>query len=142
MKISESGIRFIEKNEGVRLKAYQDEAHVWTIGAGHTGKHVHKGMVVTKERVDELLRIDAEHAENAVNHYVDWHLTQNEFDALVDFTFNLGSGALHKSTLIKKVNKGDMLGAADEFKRWVHAGGHISNGLVERRKRDKELFLS
>lgn len=142
MNTSLPGISFIAKNEGTRLKAYKDSAGVWTIGVGHTGKHVHKGMKITNERAIELLRIDVQHAENAVNHYVTKPVTQSQFDALVDFTFNLGAGALHGSTLLHKMNAGDFEGVGKEFKRWVHAGGKIIPGLVSRRKRDRDLFLS
>ena len=142
MKTSQRGLNFIAGNEGTRTKAYRDSGGVWTIGVGHTGKHVHKGMVITKERAQELLGIDVVHAENAVNHYVDIEITQNQFDALVDFTFNLGAGALHGSTLLRKLNKDDIEGAAKEFKYWCHVNHRKNEGVLARRKRDKKVFLS
>ena len=142
MKTSKKGLRFIGKNEGTRLKAYRDTGGVWTIGVGHTGKHVHKGMTITQARVDELLAIDIVHAENAVNHYVKKPVTQGQFDALVDFVFNLGAGALHGSTLLKKFNRGDFVGAANEFKYWCHVNHKKNEGVLARRLRDKKVFLS
>lgn len=81
-----------------------------------------------------------QHAENCVGRLITAELTQGQFDALVDFTYNLGAGALQGSTLRKLVNAGDMDGAAGEFGKWVHAGGAVLPGLVTRRAEDAELF--
>ena len=107
---SQQGIDRIKKFESCRLTAYQDAAGVWTIGYGHTGS-VYAGMQISQEKAD-LKRFEA-----AVNRYVTGALTQGRFDALVSFTFNVGEGALKKSTLLKKMNAGDMDGAAREFDR-------------------------
>ena len=106
----------IKKFESCRLTAYQDAAGVWTIGYGHTGS-VYAGMQISQEQAGDLLKADLKRFEAAVNRYVTGALTQGRFDALVSFTFNVGEGALKKSTLLKKMNAGDMDGAAREFDR-------------------------
>lgn len=142
MKTSARGIKFIEKNEGLRLKAYKDSGGRWTIGVGHMNKFVHKGMVISKERAEDLLRSDLVHAEQAVNDYVTQEINQAQFDALVDFTFNLGRGALHGSSLLRYLNRGDIDRAANEFHKWMHVNGKENAGVKARRLRDRELFLS
>lgn len=106
----------IKKFESCRLTAYQDAAGVWTIGYGHTGS-VYTGMQISQEQAEDLLKEDLKRFEAAVNRYVTGALTQGRFDALVSFSFNVGEGALKKSTLLKKMNAGDMDGAAREFDR-------------------------
>ena len=113
---SQQGIDRIKKFESCCLTAYQDAAGVWTIGYGHTGS-VYAGMQISQEQAGDLLKADLKRFEAAVNRYVTGALTQGRFDALVSFTFNVGEGALKKSTLLKKMNAGDMDGAAREFDR-------------------------
>lgn len=139
MMTSQDGIDLIKKFEGCRLTAYQDSVGVWTIGYGST-KDIKKGMKISKLMADGFLRDDLEEAEEAVNELVDADLTQNEFDALASFTFNLGRGNLANSTLLKKLNAGDKSGASEEFTRWVYAGGKELEGLVRRRKAEQALF--
>ena len=141
MKTSAKGIEMIQRFEGLRLNAYKDSVGVWTIGYGHTGRHVHKGMHISRERAHALMAIDLEHFERCVTHFVTADITQGEFDALVSFSYNLGCGALGKSTLLKKINDKDE-GAAQEFARWTHAGHKVLKGLVARRELEKEMFLS
>ncbi|WP_438455325.1 lysozyme [Vreelandella venusta] len=141
MRLSPSGLELIKGHEGLRLSAYQDVAGVWTIGYGHTGS-AKPGMTITNKQADELLRNDVEQFENAVNNLVHVSLNQNQFDALVSFTFNLGRAALYRSTLLRKLNAGDYVGAANEFGRWVNAGGKPWPGLIRRRKEERELFES
>lgn len=118
----------------------------WTIGIGHTGsvdgKPVAPGMTITKEKSYALLDQDAATAARAVNKSVVVPLNQNQFDALVDFTFNLGVGNFQSSTLLKKLNARDYRGAAEEFPRWNKAGGEVLAGLTKRRKAERSLFLS
>lgn len=142
MKLDRDGREFIEKNEGLKLTAYKDSGGVWTIGVGHVSKHVHKGMVISKQDADRLFAHDVEWAEQAVNDLVSVNITQHQFTALTDFTFNLGRGALHGSTLLRKLNAGDIAGAANEFKKWMHVNGREDEGVRARRKRDKDLFLA
>lgn len=150
---SKSGLQLTEQFEGCRLTAYQDSVGVWTIGYGHTGPDVYKGLTITQDQAEALLMQDIAKAAAAVNRLVRLDragdpdtdglpdLTQEEFDALVDFTFNLGAGNLAGSTLLKKLNAGDIEGAAAEFPKWVHAGGKVLAGLVKRRDAERALFL-
>lgn len=139
MKISEKGLELIKHFEGLRLQAYRCSAHVWTIGYGHTAG-VQPGDAITVAQADAFLREDVAASERSVSQYVTVSLTQCQFDALVSFTFNLGAGSLCTSTLLKKLNAGDEAGAADEFLRWVNAGGQKLPGLVRRREAEKRLF--
>ena len=140
MKTSDAGIDLIKHFEGLRLHAYQDSVGVWTIGVGHT-RTAKPGMVITEDEAVNLLRGDLADAESAVNRLVMVPLDQGEFDALVSFVFNLGSGNFGKSTLLKKLNHGDRIGASDEFKRWNRAGGKVLSGLTRRRAAERALFL-
>ena len=141
MEISQKGLDFIKQFEGVRKKAYLDSVNIPTIGVGHTGPDVEMGMEITDKQVDEYLQEDVKEAEDAVNKLVKIDLTQDQFDALVSFTFNLGAGSLQQSTLLKKVNAGDTEGAAQEFQRWNRAGGKVLVGLTKRRLGEADLFL-
>lgn len=140
MIYSDTGMKLTEEFEGCRLEAYLDVAGVPTIGYGHT-KGVGMGDRCTLEQAAKWLREDIAEAEAAVNRLVKVPLTQNQFDALVDFTFNLGAGNLIKSTLLRLLNKGDYKNAAVEFIRWNRAGGFVRAGLTRRRMAEKELFL-
>ena len=140
MHISNDGINLIKQFEGCVLSAYKCPAGVWTIGYGHT-KNVKQGMKITKEQASNLLIDDLKIYESYVNKYVKVKLNQNQFDALVSFTFNCGGGALKSSTLLKKINKGDYAGAANELLRWNKANGKVLSGLTRRRKAEKALFL-
>lgn len=130
----------IKEFEGLRLEAYKCPADVWTIGYGHT-RGVIPGDVITKKEAEAFLSEDVEDAESAVNEYVNVKLNQNQFDALVSFVYNLGAGNFKSSTLLRKLNQGDYLGAANEFERWNKAGGKVLNGLVRRRKAESNLFI-
>lgn len=145
-KTATKGIELIKEFEGLRTTAYKCPAGVWTIGYGHTGavdgKPITSGMKITAAKATELLRGDLAKFEAAVNSYVKATLTQNMFDALVSFSFNVGAGALKTSTLLRKLNAGDYDGAADEFLKWNKAGGVVLNGLVRRRKAERTLFLN
>jgi lysozyme len=123
------------------LTAYWDKyGSVWTIGWGHT-RTAKQGMEITLFQAERLLIRDVKSSVDAVNKYVKVYITQNMFDALVSFTFNVGSGALARSTLIRRLNAGDIEGAANEFLRWVYAGGEVLKGLVRRREAERNLFL-
>lgn len=140
METSQKGLDFIKQFEGIRKKAYLDSVNIPTIGVGHTGPEVYMGMEITDEQVDEYLKEDVKEAENAVNKFVEVDLSQDQFDALVSFTFNLGSGNLQQSTLLKKVNAGDTEGASQEFQKWNRAGGKVVVGLTKRRLGEADLF--
>lgn len=140
MKVSNNGINLVKRFEGLELKAYRDSVGILTIGYGHTHA-VKAGDIITGEQADAFLREDLQVAELTVNTNVKAKLTQGQFDALVSFVFNLGSGNFVKSTLIRKLNAGDYAGAADEFGKWVNAGGKKLPGLVKRRAAEREVFL-
>jgi lysozyme len=135
-----TGLTFTEKEEGCSLMPYQDSVGVWTEGYGHTGADVVPGIAITQAQADTLLAQDIQAAVDAVNRLVDIQLTQEEFDALVDFVYNLGIGAFAESTLLKLVNKSDFVQAADEFEKWDHAGGVVLAGLMQRRLAEREMF--
>lgn len=142
--ISDRGLTLIKHFEGLHLKAYQDPVGIWTIGFGSTGlKHndgtVHKGRTITEKEAHELLDYDMKAFSARVGKLIVVPLNNDQFDALVSFDFN--TGALHKSTLRKKLNAGDYDGAADEFLKWNKAGGKILRGLTRRRKSERNLFL-
>lgn len=141
MNISENGIRLIKNFEGCRLEAYLCPAKVWTIGYGHTGSSVHKGLKITQTYADSLLKTDLIVHCNNVSKLVTVPLTQNQFDALVSFEFNVGYGALKSSTLLKLLNQKKYDAAAAQFDRWVYAGKMKLAGLVRRRAAEKKLFL-
>lgn len=141
MKVSNNGINLVKRFEGLELKAYRDSVGILTIGYGHTHA-VKAGDIITGEQADAILREDLQVAELTVNTNVKVKLTQGQFDALVSFVFNLGSGNFVKSTLIRKLNAGDYAGSADEFGKWVNAGGKKLPGLVKRRAAEREVFLT
>jgi lysozyme len=141
-KLSKHGAEFIAEFEGFRSRAYWDQwGQVYTIGYGHT-RGVRQGQTVTKAEALKLLQADAATAAQAVRDLVHVRLSQNQFDALVSFAFNLGGGALAESTLLKKLNRGDYKGAAKQFQRWNKAGGVVLLGLTRRRKAEARLFLN
>lgn len=139
MKISQKGIDLIKSFEGCRLAAYKCPAGVWTIGYGHTSG-VRAGQKITQKQAEDFLKSDLQVYEKGVEKAVRVKLNQNQFDALVSFSFNCGLGALKNSTLLKKLNAGDYKGASAEFPRWNKANGRILAGLKRRRKAEKTLF--
>lgn len=141
MNVSQTGLGLIKKAEGLKTKAYRCPAGILTIGYGHT-HNVKEGDTCTPEQAGVWLKEDCLVAELTIRANVKVPLSQNQFDALVSFIFNLGSGNFVGSTLLKKLNAGDYAGAAAEFDRWVNAGGRELPGLVERRAVEKALFLS
>lgn len=141
MKISSKGLGMIKVFEGLRLKAYKCTAGKWTIGYGHTAG-VKEGDVIDNQTADRFLSEDLEWAENCVNSSVKVKITQSMYDSLVSIVFNIGAAAFKKSTMLKKLNKSNYIGASEEFGRWIHSGGRIINGLIERRTKEKMHFCS
>ena len=141
---SNVGKNLIKSFEGKRLSAYDDGVGVWTIGYGTikypNGVKVKKGDVCTDAQADQYFNNDLVKFENSVNSLVKVSLTQNQFDALVSFAYNLGATNLANSTLLKKLNAKDYKGAAAEFPKWNKAGGKIMAGLTRRRLAEQELF--
>jgi lysozyme len=142
MQVSEKGLDLIRSSEGLRLTAYLCPAGKLTIGYGHTGPDVKAGMTITKDQANQLLIQDTKKFADAVNEMVTVPITQNMFDALVSFTYNLGPQNLRDSTLLKKLNAGDKQGAADEFLKWNKSNGKVLDGLTARRESERELFLA
>jgi len=141
MEITSSAISFIKEHEGVRFAPYKDVAGYWTIGVGHLIKAGERFTRITSLQVDALLRQDLQIAADAVRRHVRVALTENQFTALLSFTFNLGEGNLSRSTLLRLLNAGDYTRAADEFLRWDKAGGRVVVGLSRRRRAERALFL-
>jgi len=140
LTLSPTGLALIQSFEGLRLRAYRDATGKPTIGYGST-KGVRLGMVWTPEQATARLREDVAEAEAAVRRLVTVPLSQGQFDALVSFTYNLGAGKLAASTLLDLLNLCDYAGAANQFPRWIKAGGKNLRGLVRRRAEERALFL-
>jgi GH24 family phage-related lysozyme (muramidase) len=137
MKTGEAGINLIKSFEGLRLTAYKPVSteKYYTIGYGHYGADVKQGMTITKDYADALLRLDLDKCERAVNSYErNWN--QNQFDALVSFTFNCGVANLKR--LVANRNNAQIAKAITLYNK---AGGKVLKGLVRRREAEKELFL-
>jgi len=142
LSCNEAGLSILRSAEALRLDAYYCPAGRLTIGWGHTGPDVSEGQVITEDEAVRLLDLDVAAAADAVRRFVVVRLNDNQFSALVSFTFNLGAGSLRGSTLLRCVNAGDMDAAAAEFPKWCHSQGQILAGLVTRRDAEQALFLS
>ena len=144
MKTSQAGIDLIHSFESLRLKAYPDpgskDGKPYTVGWGSTGSDISPGTVWTKEKADQRFANDLGKFEQAVSSLVRVPLTQNQFDALVSFTYNLGAGNLKSSTLLKMLNAGDYEGAGKQLLRWTKNDGVEMAGLVRRRKAELKMF--
>jgi lysozyme len=139
MAIAKSTLSFITKEEGARNKAYKDSKGLWTIGVGHLIKPDEQHLInatLTDEQVEELLRSDLKWCSEAVESSVRVPLSQNQFDALYSLCFNIGGTAFKNSTVVKRINAGDLKGAADAIEMWNKPAV-----LINRRKREKALFL-
>jgi lysozyme len=139
MKISAEGKALIKKFEGCELEAYKCAAGVWTIGYG-TIKNVSEGMTITQEQADKMFDEEMKEYETYVNTAVKVPLSQNQFDALVSWVFNLGNGNLSSSTMLKVINSGDHAGVPAQIKRWNKAGGKVLEGLIRRREAEALLY--
>lgn len=135
----------IGHSEGFSLTAYPDGVGIWTIGWGTTrinGQPVTEGTTITEDQANDYFNHDISVFERDICDAVTVPLTDNQFGALVSLCYNIGSGNFRSSTLLRKLNDGDYDGAADEFSRWIYSAGHVLNGLVERRRKEKKLFLT
>jgi lysozyme len=156
-QLSENGAAFIKQFEGLRLTAYNDGTGVMTIGYGHTGD-VKAGETITQAQADAYFSEDVKWAVDTVNSAVRVKLQQNQFDALVSFTYNVGEGAFRSSSLLKKLNEGNYKSVPTQLNRWIYAGektgmlaefvrwAHLGSGkkvspvLKARREKEGELF--
>lgn len=139
MNISQNGLELIKHFEGCELEAYKCAAGVWTIGYGHI-KTAEEGMVISQSYADELLEGEIVEYEDYVNTAVTAPLSQDQFDALVSWTFNLGNGNLNASTMLKVLNRGEYEEVPNQMKRWNKAGGKVLEGLIRRREAEANLF--
>ena len=139
MITSEEGKSLLKKFEGCELKAYQCSANVWTIGYGHT-YDVKEGDEINQDEAEQLLKEDLVEFEGYVNDWVMVPLEQNQFDALVCWTYNLGVGNLKSSTMLKELNNGNYDKVPSEMARWNKANGQVLEGLERRRKAEGLLF--
>lgn len=147
MQLSKAGYELIKSLEGVKTKAYQDSVGIWTIGVGFirvNGKPVVKGQTMTESEIETEFFKQLGNYENPVNDYVTKTLTQNQFDALVSFVFNVGGNAFRNSTLLKKINADpkDKQGITSEWKKWNRAGGKVIQGLTNRRLKELNYYFS
>ena len=144
-ELNSASLDLIKSFEGLRLKVYRDPVKLLTVGYGHLilpRDGLKFGDAISQEGADELLQQDLAMAINIVESFVRIPLNDNQFGALVSFTFNLGGGNLLRSSLFRHLNLGDYKTAADRFLLWTRAGGRVLPGLVRRRKAERELFLS
>ena len=140
-QISSVGLHLVEVSEGFRPAKYKDVAGYWTIGYGHYIKPWEKLEVVTEQEAQVILEADLNDAESSVLRLIRVPLQDGQFDALVDFTFNLGGGALQRSTLRSCLNRGEYSDAANELPKWCMAGGRKWKALFDRRVKERNLFL-
>lgn len=147
MKTSPKGISFIAAHEGEILKVYKDPIGLPTLGVGHllTSTELEQmpvGTKITKEQSREYLAKDLARFERAITKAVQVPVTQNQFDALVSFSFNIGESAFKRSSCLRKLNQKDYAGAADAMLAWNKAGGKVLAGLTRRRKEERRMFLT
>lgn len=136
---SNTGIPFIAGFEGLRLVSYKDLHGIWTVGYGHTGVGIVAGLAINQQQALKFLAEDLQTAERAVNSYVKTQLNQNQFDSMVDFTYNCGSGSLYKSDLLKNINAGLPV-ILKNFTDWDHVNGIPNAGLLRRRTAEFGLY--
>lgn len=140
MKASDACVQLIKTFEGLSTTAYVCPSGALTIGYGRT-KDVKEGQTITRDGAVNLLKQDLAEFSDKVTELLDGaYVTQNQFDALVSLAYNIGIGALAKSTLLKHVKAGNYRAAAAEFEKWVYGGGKVLPGLVKRRQAERELF--
>ncbi|MGX8940752.1 lysozyme [Symbiopectobacterium sp. Eva_TO] len=132
----------VQWHEGKRYKPYRDGGGVLTVCHGHTGKDVTPGEIYSEEECNALMKQDLQLARSTVERYVTVPLTDLQKAALTSFVYNIGSGSFANSTLLKKLNVGDIQGACDQMRRWKYDEGKVSNGLINRREVERELCLN
>ena len=145
-KVTDAGKQIIKDSEGLRLTAYLCPAGKWTIGWGHTGPDVYSGLTIDMPTAENLLTRDLASSEAAVTRLVTVPINDNQYSALVSFVYNFGTNALAISTLLRMINSRDFKGASGQFALWnkAHVNGEfvVLNGLITRRKRERDLFLT
>lgn len=146
MDTNKAGLDLIKSFEGLRLETYKCSAGVDTIGYGHTSAAGHpkvgKGMKITEAEAEQMLAHDLGKYEDAVEKGLKVTPTGNQFAAMVSLCYNVGPGNFAKSSVLKKINAGDIKGAAQSFLAWNKAAGKVLAGLTRRREAEKKLFLT
>ena len=145
MKIQSRGLQIIKEFESLKLKPYLCPAGIPTIGYGSTyyedgTKVTLNDLPITEQRADELLANISDKFSIQVSKLLKVELNQNQFDALVSFSFNIGIGNLTTSTILKRINEKDFENASLEFAKWNKSGGKVLNGLIKRREKESQLF--
>lgn len=140
MNISKVGVDLIKQYEGCKLRAYRDAVSVLTCGWGSTGPDIRDDTVWTQEQADKRLMDHLELVDGCIGRNVNVPLTQNQYDSLASWVYNLGCGNFMRSTLLKKLNEGDYAAVPDQIRRWTRAGTQVLSGLVKRREAEAELF--
>lgn len=141
--ITSNGLQLIKRFEGFSSAIYSDSAGLPTIGCGHLLKSYEVAAFkagITKAKAEELLKQDVTVAESAVIRLINVPLTNDQFDALVSFTFNVGAGALQRSTLRARLNREEYWLAPEEMMKWIYANGKKVQGLILRRMAEVELY--
>ena len=141
MKTSQKGIDLIKSFEGCKLQSYKCPAGIWTIGYGTT-LGIRPAMRITLQEAENYLKRDLKQFEDCVNMLVKVVLTQNEFDSLVSWTYNLGCGSLRKSTMLKYLNEGKKQFVTSEMVKWNKANNKVLKGLILRREAEAKLFAT
>lgn len=141
MTTSPAGRKAIESYEGLELSAYQDGRGIWTLGFGHTAS-VKSGDTCTPQQADEWLAEDLATAEGAVNRLVEAPITQNQFDALISLCYDIGQGNFAQSTVLRSLNARHYDSAASAFLMWDKINGQTSQGLLNRRTTERNMFLT
>lgn len=141
-RLNAEGLQLIKDFEGLSLTVYDDAAGLPTIGYGHLIQSGENFETITEAQAEQLLRDDVARFERAVNRSVNVPISQNMFNALVSFSYNVGVGAFERSTLLKFLNRGDYIAASRELDRWTKAGGQHIEGLAIRRQREREVFFA
>ncbi|WP_436872293.1 lysozyme [Acinetobacter haemolyticus] len=143
--ISEKGYEIIREFEGFRSTAYRDTGGVWTIGFGTirypNGVKVKQGDTCTREQAEQWLKNDCKWVDACLDKHVKVNLSQNQFDALASFVYNIGETAFVKSTMLSLINQNNLTASANQFDRWIFDNGKRIQGLVNRREKEKSLFL-
>jgi len=140
MQCNENGIQLIRSFEGCKLKAYQDEGGVWTVGFGQTGPFVKEGLEITQDQADAWLYQSVQNTADKLSRMIKWPLSGNQFSSLVSLAYNIGTGAFGESTALKNVNKGLLAAVPSGIVMWNKINGKVSEGLMRRRNAECRLF--
>ncbi len=127
--------------EGVRYKPYRDVVGIWTVCYGHTGNDIMIGKTYTESQCKALLNKDLNTVSRQINPYIKVPIPETTRGALYSFVYNVGTGNFRTSTLLRKINQGDIKGACDQLRRWTYAGGKQWKGLMTRREIEREVCL-